>query len=219
MPTVVGYGATMQPSQRSIPAKNDLVALIEADHRSIERALDGIARRSGRWLVPAFWALADRLVRHQLAEELVVYPELRQLPGAAVSTDRLLSTQMKLEGQLTVLERQAGQSVVFDSACRQFAAAVRQYLDEERREVLPRLTAAMDAGERGELGGRYAVVRGSVSQFHLSPTGRRTILGRIPTLAHWIRDSAAAVHRPRSAGRRIRGGGAEQLQRTSNREE
>ncbi len=187
----------MEPDEAG-PTESELVGLIEADHRAIERAVEGVRRQSGRSLVRAFWVLADRLMRHQLAEELVVLPELRLIPGAAPATERLFGIQRELEGRLTELERQVGPTVAFRGASLEFVAAVEASIDEERRVVLPRLTQPLDLRRRRELVERYATVRGAALHFQLHTKDRRTVLGRVPALAQWIRDSAAAVHQPRS---------------------
>jgi hemerythrin superfamily protein len=170
--------------------ESDLVGLIEADHHGVQRAVDRMREQTHRSAVPAFWLLADRLVRHELAEELVVYPELRGLPGGDALTRALLHDQTDIERQLTEMEQTIGRSGSFDDPCHRLAASVESHLADEQLTLIPRLQHELTDRQRIGLGRRYASVQATAADFAIGSSERRTIAGRIPVLAQWIRDSS-----------------------------
>ncbi len=71
-------------------SRDDLVALVGAEQEGILEGFAGLALQSGSPERLQFWEVADRVVRHEVATEIVLYPALRDLPGGDVLTEGMV---------------------------------------------------------------------------------------------------------------------------------
>lgn len=60
---------------------NDILEVLGEDHQEIGRRFAAMADVPSDRLAETFWRLIEILVHHEVAEEIVVYPALRTLPG------------------------------------------------------------------------------------------------------------------------------------------
>lgn len=109
------------------PEPGSIIDLIERDHRVIRDLLGRFdVTPSDEWAV-LFRDLADYLVRHEVAEEEVVFPRVRRaLPSVGSTLDDCEAEERRLEAQLV---RMSGMST----------------LEPEFRDELARLTDDLDA--------------------------------------------------------------------------
>ena len=133
----------------------DVVDVLKREHDRIRALLP--ARRDGGdgdgWAT--FCELSDLLIRHEVAEELVVYPELHGLrDGTAVRVSRL-ADQAGIEELLGVLVRRRSGSPGFDRDAVQLGLRVLAHLEMEEAQVFPLLTTFVDPQLRADLGARY----------------------------------------------------------------
>jgi hemerythrin superfamily protein len=134
----------------------DVIELLLADHEAAKVLL-------GRFddVVPTeraayFYEVVTELVRHEVAEEHVVYPIIRHAtPGGEQEAKARIAEQTEMEGLLVAMERSDVSSIEFAS---QFATLRRTVLDHARAEeatTFPLLQEMEDAESRLALGGRY----------------------------------------------------------------
>lgn len=141
----------------AVPKQQDLVDAIVADHREVAALLDeleasGDARNRGE--------IAERvivaLVRHSVAEEQYLYPTARLvLPGGDEVADHELATHADAERVMKDLTRTDPADPVFDDLVESLTGSIRQHIEEEERELLPRLRAACDEAELRDLGLKF----------------------------------------------------------------
>ncbi len=77
----------MDDMDETAPTRDDIVSLITADHETLPRSFEAVAGAAGPDTggadrARAFAELAEMLVRHEVAEEMVLYPAVRKLDGA-----------------------------------------------------------------------------------------------------------------------------------------
>lgn len=173
----------------------DIVELLHQEHAMIRTLLQRAecggtdARRT------AAFRLADALIRHEVAEELVVYPELLRIRGGTAVADPRLEDQEGIEERLVQLDRTEFGSAAHGALLARLVLAVTSHLDREDEQVLPLLAAHLGAPRRSELSRRFtevlgmAPVRPSAPGLRL-PTGP-TVIDRTTATSVWMRDSAA----------------------------
>jgi hypothetical protein len=173
----------------------DVVDLLRADHRQVKALVArlGHGDTSDRWRVHN--RLTELVVRHEVAEERVVYPELLRLGGGAAVADSRLDDQSSIEQRLIRLDREPFDSEHFRRASVQMALALLGHLDKEEAQVLPLLATKLSMRRRLILGGRFLEVKASAPSRRVTASagvpGGRAIVDATTALATFLRDAAA----------------------------
>jgi hemerythrin superfamily protein len=136
-----------------------------------------------------FWILADDLIRHEVAEEVVVYPHLRL--GSDEADERGLAEQVAIEEQLTRMEDLPSGSREFREELAGLRANVCEHIEREERVLLSHLRGTLSEDRRRQLGHRYAEVKETAPHHRYPGVAGSTIVGRVAALSDWIRDSAS----------------------------
>jgi hemerythrin superfamily protein len=103
-----------------------------------------------------FCNLREELVRHEVAEELIVYPAFREhVEGAASIADACIAEQSRAEEKLAAMADQDATSPMFRTRLAELRQAVLAHAQHEERDVFPALQRAIDPAELGTLGDRY----------------------------------------------------------------
>jgi hypothetical protein len=175
---------------------NDVVALVRRDHESIKEGFSRLVRR-GVDSPDLFLDLANRLIRHEVAEEIVVYPAIRsQLEGEQLAQARL-AEQSEIENQLYSIERVGFDEAVLQSELADIWSLVFDHSEREEAEVLPLLNVTLTLAKRIELGHRYAEVRDTAPNRPHPHAGAdpiaNPIIGPMAAMADWIRDCARSA--------------------------
>ena len=140
--------------------------------------------------------LSDRLLRHEIAEELVVYPVLLGYRGGAAVADGCLEDQASIERRLLLLGRQEPGTKEFKRISVALVCELLAHLDQEDSQVLPILASRLSRLRRTEMGAKFREII-QVAPPHLLPEGVRvatgpTVVDRTSALSVWMRDVAAA---------------------------
>lgn len=133
----------------------DLITVLVADHRDLERMLDelqgGLPAQRPRLLEQ----LTAALMRHAVAEEQHLYPLVRgALPDGDARADRELGEHAEAERVLRELEQLGGDDPAYQALVGQVISQVRNHLQEEEHELLPRLAREVPVEQLRELGGK-----------------------------------------------------------------
>jgi len=124
---------------------SDVVMLMLEDHHKAKLALQTFEDRDrARW-GELFRKLADTLVRHEVAEEVVVYARIAE--------------QAEAEDLLSQMEQMDPTSDEFAEAFSTLRAAVLEHARSEEAEVLPLLQEQEPSERLVEMGKRYTQVK------------------------------------------------------------
>ena len=172
----------------------DIVALLRQDHDLIRSMLTRVASGTveDRWAT--FLALTDLVIRHEVAEELVVYPALLRLRGGVAVAESRLSDQAGIERLLVTLDREEFDTHQFEMDSVRLGLDVLAHLEKEDAQVMPLLATKLGNRRRKDLARRFTEVK-RVAPPRL-PTGLRAptgpaIVDRTTAVSVWMRDSAA----------------------------
>ncbi len=133
--------------------KTDIIELLLDDHRTVARLFDrfdpdlGTEDREG-----LFRQLTTALVRHEVAEEVTVYPVLRKLGDAGeAQADARIGERSEVEGLLRSMERLDVMSDTFTDRFAELRAAVLRHAHAEENEVFPYLRGATSPEDRARM--------------------------------------------------------------------
>ncbi|MGA3215115.1 MAG: hemerythrin domain-containing protein [Acidimicrobiales bacterium] len=138
----------------------DILQVLEEDHRAIKEAFHNIVTVPTCRHADAFWALIELLVRHEVAEEAVVYPALRKIPGGPKIADARVAEHSEVLGTVHVLDKLDRTSVEFSAELDFLHQAVLEHAQGEQSEVFP-LLLWHDRPQRNRLGERYQAAKRS----------------------------------------------------------
>lgn len=133
----------------------DLVDIIVADHRAVQKVFDELQSKQGsaqhrRDLTDH---VITELVRHSVAEEQYMYPAAREvLPGGDELADHELEEHAEAERVMKDLEGLEPGEPEFESKLDALIADVRHHIEDEEKELLPRLREACSHKQLVELG-------------------------------------------------------------------
>ncbi len=172
----------------------DIVELLAEEHRLLRQlAVDVTDPDDDGW---AFVVWSDRIVRHEIGEELVVYPVLLSSSGGAAVADSCLEEQTAIEKRLVAVGRLTPGTPQFRLAAAALVLDHLAHLGMEDAQVLPILSTRVTRRRRLELGRRYLEVTGPAPLAPLSGgvrvTTGRTVIDRTEALSTWLRDVAAS---------------------------
>lgn len=175
---------------------SDVLTLLKNDHQAVERLLGRfddlpIASRD-----EYLCEVVHTLVGHEVAEERVVYPAIREegLAGNEVA-DARLAEQAEAEQLLADMESQESASGAFTAKFKKLRDSVLAHAAAEESTAFPLLEMATTVDERKELGTRYEKAKDSAPTHphpHApdTPPGNK-LLGPIAAILDRARD---AVH-------------------------
>ena len=173
---------------------DDLVTVITQDHNAVRQRLSEFDSAPPEVRAELFWRLMDQLVRHEVGEQIVVYPALRELPGGSETADARVAEEEAAERLLASMEDMDPEGDEFVSALTSLQEAVLDHAEHEEAEVLPLLLAHEDSDRLIYLAQKFKGAKlGAPSQPHphipSNPTAQK-VLG--PIAAFFERTRAAA---------------------------
>jgi hemerythrin superfamily protein len=172
----------------------DVVTLVRADHNKVETMFSRLDVTDDDSLVEYFCQLREELVRHEVAEELVVYPSFRRnVPGGDAVADACIAEQSEAERALARLDKLEHEPVALRAGILQLKRDVLGHAQHEEREILPSLEAHTKAKDLQELGMRYRKALASAPS-HPHPHAPDTppgnvVLGPVAAVMDRMRDA------------------------------
>jgi hypothetical protein len=139
----------------TIAPADDVVSLITQDHAAIEQRLSEFVTASPGTHGELFVRLRDQLVRHEYAEQAVVYPELRGLAGGGEVADARMAEESMAEKELAELEKLKPGTSEFLSGLVALRSLVLIHAQNEEIQVLPLLNVQEDRGRVLYLGQKF----------------------------------------------------------------
>ncbi|KAF5993701.1 hemerythrin domain-containing protein [Streptomyces mirabilis] len=135
----------------------NIIAELTADHREVEELFEQIqalpaADERRREIADAF---TIELVRHSVAEEMYLYPAVREhVPGGAALADRELADHAKVEKLLKDLEKASVGEAAFDMLVDRVIAEVSAHVSDEEENLFPALGDVCSPERLDDLGDR-----------------------------------------------------------------
>lgn len=171
-----------------------LVTLLLQDHREA-RDLFGRFKDAGegKW-GELFTLLTNHLVGHEVAEEEILYPEVRRaLPDGDGLADARIAEQSEAEKLLAQLEGMGPGHEEFPTCLARLRLAVLDHAEQEERLVFAPLVAVLDADRMHQLGQRYQKAR-AAAPTHPHPHAPdkppgNLLLGPVAALVDRLRDA------------------------------
>ncbi len=134
---------------------DDVTALIEQDHEAIKERLSELENADPSLRSALFHELTTELIRHEVAEETVVYPAIRREPGGDDVADARLGEESEAERLLAHMMQLDCDTEEFMGAVRDLHAAVLTHAANEEASVLPLLRANDDGAYLSFLGQKF----------------------------------------------------------------
>ena len=136
------------------PVGQDVVDMLTTDHHEVLDLLQQIKITSG---TEVRRDLADtvisELVRHSVAEEMYVYPAMKEyLPDGEEAVDHDINEHKELERTMKQLESVDAQSTEFEQLLGELESILRDHVSDEESEQFPKLRAQLPREELIELG-------------------------------------------------------------------
>lgn len=176
----------------------NLVQMLLADHRHAEQVLQGFTDTTADQKDDAFCELTYTLVRHEVAEEEVVYPALRRyVDGGDDLADMRIAEQSKAEELLAEMEEAGVDSAEFPAMFTTLRSEVLAHAEAEEQSVFPELTTCISPDELLELGRRYSRAK-KLAPTHPHPHSPDTppgdlVMGPVAEVVDRVRDAVRGV--------------------------
>ncbi len=187
-----------QPESMAVPRNHDIVTLVIRDHEALQEMVDSIpSPESAQW-ADRFWPAAYELVRHEVAEEHVLYPAVQDCGAVGIEVSGLaLSQQAVVERLLADLEKTGPANEAFEPAFEALKRSIRQHAGFEEEKVLPLIAEHLSDESRFELGDRYAQAKKRAPTHpHPHLAGDNRLALSVVAIADRVRD-AVRGERPR----------------------
>lgn len=134
----------------------DIVDLLQSDHEQAKTLLNRFDATGPHDREQYFCEVVNELVKHEVAEEVVVYPVIREeAPDGEREADARIKEQSEAEQMLSDMEKLDATSSEFEQKFKELRAAVLGHAMAEEENVFPLLRALERSEERRELGERY----------------------------------------------------------------
>lgn len=145
--------------------QRDVIEILTADHREVEAMFTEletlIETRSGtddQLRKDLAEQVVIELVRHAVAEEVVVYPAVQDKVSAA-DAERAKREHAEAEETMKRLEALDPDDAAFEDELRRLMGEIRAHVVEEEGEMFPRMREVLTPEELTELGGRVEAIK------------------------------------------------------------
>jgi hemerythrin superfamily protein len=136
--------------------QQDIIDDVITDHREVEEVFAEIEKGGGGNKRDLVEHVIVELVRHSVAEEQYLYPAARRvLPDGDKIVDHELEEHAEAEKVMKSLEDTDAEDAKFDELTRKLIDAIRHHVEDEEKDLLPKLRDACDAAELRELGEKF----------------------------------------------------------------
>ena len=145
--------------------QRDVIEILTTDHREVEAMfteLETLMQTRSDTNDERRKDLADQitieLVRHSVAEEVAVYPEVKRKVGEE-EAERAKREHAEAERTMKRLESLDADDAEFEQEIRKLMSEIRQHVAEEEGEMFPRMRQIMTQDELTELGKRVEKIK------------------------------------------------------------
>ena len=181
-----------------MPGGPSVIELLKRDHEKIKGMFVELDTKPAVELSDYLCALREELVRHEVAEELIVYLVFRRdVPGGEEIADARIAEQAATEEVLHELEKQDPLSASFRTRLEELRVSVLRHATHEEETVFPPLAAHASVDARSKLGDRYEkALKAAPTHPHPHAPDRppgNAVLGPMAALIDRVRDAMRAA--------------------------
>ena len=140
--------------------QRDVIEVLEHDHREVEqmfaelKSLRGASTEDAKSRRKALTEqVTIELVRHSVAEEVLVYPQVEDKVSAE-EAEHARQEHAEAEETLQRLEKLDADDPAFDDELATLMAEIRHHIDDEEGQMFMHMRQVIDADELGKLGSR-----------------------------------------------------------------
>lgn len=190
-PASVGYGLTMMTGSTN---PQTIVEVLMRDHGKVEALLARLDSEPQSGMEQYFCELREELVRHEVAEEMIVYPAFRtRVPLSNAIADARVAEQAEAERVLADLDGADPTTAVFRERLTALRSDVLTHARAEENEVFPLMKRAIPHKEMVALAENYEKAL-MLAPTHPHPHAPDTppgniVLGPIAALVDHFRDA------------------------------
>jgi hemerythrin superfamily protein len=164
--------------------QRDVIEVLEHDHREVEQMFQELESLRGAATDEARARRKDlaeqvtiELVRHSVAEEVLVYPKVEREVDAE-QAEHARKEHAEAEETLARLEKLDADDPSFDDELATLMAEIRHHIEEEEGEMFAHMRQVIDADELRTLGARVEAFK-KVAPTHPHPNVPNEALPRI----------------------------------------
>jgi len=171
-----------------------LLELLLRDHQKAKGLLEAFDDLPVSSRNEAFCQITYTLVGHEVAEEEVLYPAVREhIPNGDELAGVRIEEQAAAEELLATMEKQDPESIDFMASFANLRDAVLEHAEAEEQAVFPPLASALDSDELRQLGERYEKAKASAPS-HPHPHAPDTppgnvVMGPVAAIFDRVRDA------------------------------
>jgi hemerythrin superfamily protein len=152
----------VQPLEEATMAEqqDDVIEVLEHDHREVEQMfgeLESLRGGSTEEAMSRRKTLTEQvtieLVRHSVAEEVLVYPQVEKKVSAE-EAEHAREEHAEAEEILHRLEKLDADDPAFDDELAQLMGEIRHHIEDEEGQIFTQMRSVMDADELRSLGGQ-----------------------------------------------------------------
>jgi hemerythrin superfamily protein len=128
--------------------QRDVIEVLEHDHQEVEEMFTEDAQTRRKELTEQ---VTIELVRHSLAEEVLVYPQVEKKVSSE-EAEHARKEHAEAEETLQRLEKLDADDPAFDNALATLMREIRHHIEDEEGETFPHMREALDPDELRKLG-------------------------------------------------------------------
>lgn len=136
-------------------AKENILALIEADHRKLEDLIKEFESAKGAKKQQSFTQIYQETILHARAEELVFYPAMREYEEASEYIEEAEEEHAEAEALLEQMKAFNPEDQEFMDLFGQLKEALMHHIGEEEEEVFEVVRDCMEEDELKSLGQEF----------------------------------------------------------------
>lgn len=179
----------------TVTSPGKVVDLLQEDHEQVKALFGALMSVPPDGREDLFCHLVSELVRHEVAEEVVVYPAIRSdAPDGSAEVKPRLREQSEAEEKLAKMEKLDPTTSEFAAELAELKSAVLAHAQAEEENIFPLLRALENDETLKEMGAKYERAKSSAPT-HPHPHAPNTppanrILGPVAALFDKARDAA-----------------------------
>jgi hemerythrin-like domain-containing protein len=174
------------------PPPTDVVDLLAEEHAELRKFFEEVEASPSELSGVRYGSLRAQLIRHEMAEEMVLIPYMRRLGGHDEMLEECLAGQAEVEKQVGLIERLEAGSGAFLGAVRDLRALALRHMEVEETGLFAILAQA-SSEDKVSLAERLSAAKlRAPSRVHPHlPESTPQIVQPIASLVDSIRDLAA----------------------------
>jgi hemerythrin superfamily protein len=125
-------------------SSDDVIGFLLEQHQQVKALLEEVSTGKGEARQRAFDSLREMLARHETAEEMVLRPLTKKVPGGEEIADQRFAEENEAKDVLAALEKLDVDSPDFETQFATFKKDVLEHAQNEERLEFPALRAGCD---------------------------------------------------------------------------